>query len=192
MFQNAAKYFGSWFRDSAFLTLSFSGLLWLLAHKFKRIGCGLVLALNEPALPPSSTKGEVKSQIKPIRVRSSVMMQQMEVARQRRRQKLELFETIKQMRAAGLKVTHIARQLGLCRWRIDKWIRFDELPERNRMQPHGRTLFAEIRKLGYVGCYSGLAKLLSPWRQPKSETGRAISALPEAMQLEVTTPTGSR
>jgi hypothetical protein len=28
-------------------------------------------------------------------------MQQMEVARQRRQQKLELFETIKQMRAAG-------------------------------------------------------------------------------------------
>jgi hypothetical protein len=172
LFQNAAKYFGSWFRDSAFLTLSFSGLLWLLAHKFKRMCCGLVLALNEPALPPSSTKGEVKSPIKLIRVRSSVMMQQMEVARQRRQQKLELFETIKQMRAAGLKVTLIARQLGLCRWRIDKWIRFDELPERNRMQPHpvmpesfrdylrqrwdaggrhGRTLFAEIRFLSAFG-----------------------------------------
>ena len=58
-----------------------------------------------PLLPPSSTKEEVKSQIKPIRVRSSVMMQQMEVARQRRQQKLELFETIKQMRAAGMKVS---------------------------------------------------------------------------------------
>ena len=168
---------------------------------------------SAPPLPTSPTKDEVKSQIKPIRVRSNVMMQQMEVARQRRQQNLELFETIKQMRAAGMKVSQIARQLGLCRSRIDKWIRFDELPERSRMQPrpgmpesfrdylrqrweagcrHGRTLFAEIRKLGYVGCYSGLAKLLSPWRQPKPETERAISALPEAMQLEVTTPTGSR
>jgi len=164
-------------------------------------------------LPPSPTKDEVKSQIKPIRVRSKVMMQQMEVARQRRQQKLELFETIKQMRAAGMKVSQIARQLGLCRRRIDKWIRFDELPERDRMQPrpgmpesfrdylrqrwetgcrHGRTLFAEIRKLGYVGCYSGLAELLSPWRQPKSETERAISAVPEPTQLEITTPTVSR
>jgi transposase len=90
-----------------------------------------------------------------------------------------------------MKVSQIARQLGLCRRRIDKWIQLDELPERSRMQPrpgmpesfldylrqrweagcrHGRTLFAEIRKLGYMGCYSGLAKFLSPWRQPKAET----------------------
>jgi hypothetical protein len=94
-----------------------------------------------------------------------------------------------------------------------KWIWLDELPERNRMQSrlgmaesfrdylrqrweagcrHGRTLFTEIRKLGYVGCYSGLAKLLSPWRQPKAEAGKAIFALSDATQLEVTTPTGSR
>jgi transposase len=38
----------------------------------------------------------------------------------------------------------------------------------------------------------GTAKLLSPWRQPKAETERAISALPEATQLEATTRTGSR
>ena len=57
---------------------------------------------------------------------------------------------------------------------------------------NGRTLFAEIRKLGYVGCYSGLAKFLSPWRQPNAETRRAISAFPDAPQLEVTTSTGSR
>ena len=63
------------------------------------------------------------------------MMHQMEVARQRRQQKLELFRTIKQMRAAGMKVSQIAKQLGLCRRRIDKWIQFDELPERSRMQP---------------------------------------------------------
>jgi Homeodomain-like domain len=59
------------------------------------------------------------------------MMQQMEVTRQRRQQKLELFRTIKQMRGAGMKVNQIARQLGLCRRRIDKWIQLDELPERS-------------------------------------------------------------
>ena len=53
---------------------------------------------SAPALPPSQTTEEVKSQSNPIGVRSSVMMQQMEVARQRRQQKLELFRTIKQMR----------------------------------------------------------------------------------------------
>ena len=57
---------------------------------------------------------------------------------------------------------------------------------------HGRMLFAEIRKLGYVGCYSGLAKLLSPWRQAKAETRRPIPAFPDATQLEPTTSTGSR
>ena len=165
---------------------------------------------SAPALPLSPTTEQVKIQ---VRVRSSIVLQQMEVARQRRQQKLELFRTIKQMRAAGMKVSQIARQLGLCRRRIDKWIQLDELPERSRMQPrsgmpesfrdylrrrweagcrHGRKLFAEIRKLGYNGCYSGLAKFLSPWRQPKAETRRAISAFPDATHLEPTFSTGSR
>jgi transposase len=170
-----------------------------------------IVSPSAPALPPSPTTEEVKSQTKQIRVRSRMVMRQMEVARQRRQQKLELFRTIKQMRAAGMKVSLIARQLGLCRRRIDKWIQLDELPERSQMQPrpgmpesfrdylrqrweagcrHGRMLFAEIRKLGYIGCYSGLAKFLSPWRQPKAETRRGISAFPDASQLEVTTSTG--
>jgi hypothetical protein len=63
------------------------------------------------------------------------MMYQVEVARRRRRQKLELVRTIKQMRDAGMKVNQIARQLGLCRRRIDKWIQLDKLLERSRMQP---------------------------------------------------------
>jgi transposase len=166
-----------------------------------------IASLSAPVLPPLPT-----SRSEAIRVRSSVMRHQVEVARQRRQQKLELFRTIKQMRGAGMKVNQIARQLGLCRRRIDKWIQLDELPERSRMQPrpgmpepfrdyfcqrweagcrHGRTLLAEIRKLGYVGCYSGLAKFLSPWRQP-AETRRAISAFPDASQLEPTISTGSR
>jgi transposase len=109
-------------------------------------------------------------------------------------------------------VGQIARQLGLCRRRIDKWIQFDELPERSRMQPrpgmpesfrdylrqrwqagcrHGRTLFAEIQKLGYVGCYSGLAKFIAPWRQAKAEA-RPIPAFPAASQVEPATSAGSR
>jgi transposase len=130
---------------------------------------------SAPALPLSPTTEEVKIQTEQVRVRSSIVLQQLEVARQRRQQKLELFRTIKQMRAVGMKVSQIARELGLCRRRIDKWIQLDELPERSRMQPrsgmpesfrdylyqrweagcrHGRKLFAEIRKLGYKGCYS--------------------------------------
>jgi hypothetical protein len=87
------------------------------------------------ALPLSPTTEEVKGQTEQLRFRSSIVMRQMEVARQRRQQKLELFRTIKQMRAAGMKVSKIARQLGLCRRRVDKWIQVEELPERSRMQP---------------------------------------------------------
>src|SRR4029077_4282309 len=94
---------------------------------------------SAPVLPPSQTTKEVKSRSEPIRVRSSVMMQQMEVVRQRRQQKLELFRMIKQMRAAGMKVSQIARKLGLCRRRIDKWIQLDELPERSRMLPRSNA-----------------------------------------------------
>lgn len=40
----------------------------------------------------------------------------------------------------------------------------------------GRLLMAEIQTLGYVGCYSGLAKLLAPWREPTSATGDTLIA----------------
>src|SRR5580692_11131961 len=70
------------------------------------------LRIASPSAPelPSSPTEEVKSQTKQIRVRSSIVLQQMEVARQRRQQKLELFRTIKQMRAAGMKVSQIESQ----------------------------------------------------------------------------------
>jgi transposase len=77
---------------------------------------------SAPALPLSPTTEEVKSQTKQTRVRSSIVMRQKEVARQRRQQKLDLFRTIKHMSATGMKVSQFARQLGLCRRRIDKWI----------------------------------------------------------------------
>ena len=57
---------------------------------------------------------------------------------------------------------------------------------------HGRTLFAEIRKLGYVGCYSGLAKFISTWREAKAENCRSIPAFPATSQLEPAIWRGSR
>jgi hypothetical protein len=45
---------------------------------------------------------------------------------------------------------------------------------------HGHELLAEIRQRGYVGCYSRLAELLSPWRQPKPES-EAANTLPAAV-----------
>jgi hypothetical protein len=126
------------------------------------------LERSQVLLPTSSadslspTTKEAKSRSEPIRVRSSVMMQQMEVARQRRQQKLELFRTIKQMRAAGMKVSQIARQLGLCRRRIDKWIHLDELPERSRMQPRSgmpESFRDYLRQRWEEGCRHGRTRI---------------------------------
>jgi transposase len=161
-----------------------------------------------PALPgpAARTKESDKRQAYRFVTRSSVQEQQAEVAQQRRQEQLELFQTVHQMRAHGMKVSEIANQTGLNRRRFDRWLRLDTLPERNRMEPrpgmiesfrgylqqrwedgcrHGRTLLAEIQKLGYVGAFSRLAQLLSPWRQPAAV--ETISADP--MLLEVTPPT---
>jgi transposase len=138
-------------------------------------------------LPPTLGRENERRQDRKIQIRSSVQKQNAEVARLRRQQQLELFQTIHQLKASGMRVIEIANHLRLNRRRIDRWLRLDALPERNRMEPrpgmvesfrnylqqrwdtgcrHGRTLFAEIRALGYVGAFSQLAQFLSPWRQP--------------------------
>jgi transposase len=110
---------------------------------------------------------------------------QMEIARQIRQNRQNLFDQFKTLRAAGLKISAIAQQLGLNRRRFDKWAKQSELPERNRMQPrpgsaetfreylrqrwdagyrNGMMLLDEIRALGYAGTYKALGKVVSPWR----------------------------
>ena len=105
------------------------------------------------------------------------------------------------------------RQTGISRKRVNKWLHFAELPARNKMASkpdspaffcdylaqrwssgiqHVRTLLAELRLLGYTGCFSGLARFLSRWREkqppvnafasfndrvPEDLTGRRISPL---------------
>jgi hypothetical protein len=84
-----------------------------------------------------------------------------------------------------MKVSEIDGRLGIDPRRIDKykWVRLEEFPERNQMQPrpgmsesfreylrerweegchHGRELLEGIRQLGYAGGYSRLSQLLSP------------------------------
>jgi transposase len=62
-------------------------------------------------------------------------MQNAEVARLRRQEQLELFQTIHQLKATGMRVIEITRHLGLNRRRIDRWLRLDTLPERNQIEP---------------------------------------------------------
>ncbi len=169
---------------------------------------------SAPELPPAPRTETAKKRSKPVQVSSSVWKQHAEIVRQGRQEKLELFQTIRRMRATGLKVSQIANHLGINRRRIDKWVRLDSFPERSRMQPrpgmaesfrdylrqrwdagsrHGRTLFAEIQKLGYVGGFSHLAQLLSAWRQPVQEaTAVPLEAvLAEAPNAEAPQPDGT-
>ena len=108
-----------------------------------------------------------------------------EIARQRRQQQQALFDRVKGLQAAGLPMSIIAQQLGCNRRRFDRWGKVRELPARRMMPPrrgsvatfrahlrqrwnagyrNGRMLFDEIRALGYIGTYTPLHRLLSPWR----------------------------
>jgi hypothetical protein len=112
-----------------------------------------------------------------------------------------------------MKVSEIAGYLGINRRRIDKWVRLEEFPERSRMDPrpgmvesfreylrerweqgchHGRELLAEIQQRGYIGCYTRLAELLSPWRQPKPESEAMNPLLPPVPQAEATSQPAAR
>jgi hypothetical protein len=131
---------------------------------------------------------------------------QAETVRQRRQERLKLFRTVKEMQAAGLRISEIARHLGVNRRRLDKWARLDTLPACERMQPrpgmaesfrdylrqrweqgcrHGRTLLAEIRQLGYLRGHSLLAKLLSPWRQPPADPNPAAEDMTGEKSISV-------
>jgi hypothetical protein len=98
----------------------------------------------------------------------------------------DMFNRVKALQLAGHGVTAIIRQTGFS-WRtVAKWVRLDELPERNVMAPKpntpsgfhdhlarrwaegctsGRALLLEIRDLGYTGSLSHLGRLLADWRR---------------------------
>jgi transposase len=119
---------------------------------------------------------------------------QKERQQQRRQQKVELFQMVKSLRAQGLTGSDIMRQTGICRALIDKWSRLEECPPQSKKTPQpgmaedfreelwrrweqghqeGKQLFAEIRKLGYVGSYASLMRFLAPWRAERGAAGRA-------------------
>jgi transposase len=111
---------------------------------------------------------------------------QKEIRRQRRQQKVELFRMVKGLQAQGMRAFEIVKATGISRGRVDKWLRLTECPPQNKMAPrpgmaeafreelrrlwehgcqNGRKLLDEVRKLGYIGSYSGLVSLVSEWRE---------------------------
>jgi hypothetical protein len=118
-------------------------------------------------------------------LRSTYVEQADRVAQERRATQLASFRLVKRLQAAGHNASAIMRETGLGRTYVRTWVRLEELPERNRMEPRVgmaafyreyltrrwaegcqsvRLLMAEIETLGYVGSYAGLARLLAPWR----------------------------
>jgi hypothetical protein len=113
--------------------------------------------LSEIVLKPMP-EGEIRmSKGRPIKVSSMAWNQQAETIRQRRQEKLELFQTIQRMKAAELKSVRIAKHLGINR-RIDKWLRLDTLPERNRMHPRpgmAESFLEYLRQRWDAGAHGG-------------------------------------
>jgi transposase len=141
--------------------------------------------LTVPHTPPPAKAIAKHSMLRPPRRQSVVIGPQHRIVQQRRVVQLERFALVKRLQAAGRRASAIIRDTGIGRASVRKWIRLNELPTRNRMAPRpgmpefyrehlqrrwaevcqsGLLLMAEIRALGFVGCYAGLAKLLAPWR----------------------------
>jgi transposase len=132
-------------------------------------------AINSTAVPRRSDR----------HLRSTYVEQEDRLAQERRATQLARFRLVKRLQSAGHNASAIMRETGLGRTYVRTWIRLEELPERNRMEPRVgmaafyeeylirrwaegnqsvRLLMAEIETLGYVGSYAGLARLLAPWR----------------------------
>ena len=117
-----------------------------------------------------------------------------EIREQGRQQKVALFQMVKGLHAQGMRAFEIVRATGISRGRVDKWLRLQECPPRNRMAPrpgsveyfreelrrrweqgyqNGKQLLAEIRQLGYAGSYDSLTRFLASWRAEKRAAEKA-------------------
>ena len=121
----------------------------------------------------------------------------------------DLFTQVRALRAAGKTAAAITRDLGLSRKRVDRWIRLEALPQRNAMAPttssprrfldhlarrwaEGCTvateLFAEIKRLGYTGCYTHLARFIAAWRRrEEQDCGDRFTTPPRPLPRDPTT-----
>ena len=125
------------------------------------------------------------------------------MSRGRQTVRQELFDEIRTLFEGGSSVREIARKLGLGRRRVERWVRRIDLPDLNTMAPKPctpayfgallerlwvegitkvRHLLAEIRKRGYTGSFSHLARFLAPWRgrKPFSDGSERLLADQEA------------
>ena len=135
--------------------------------------------------PDRRVSGGPDARPRSSRVRSEAAVHRDLVDTARREMQRSMFMRVRALYEAGHNAKAIAGKLGLGRRRVDRWIRLEELPERQTMAAkfftpayfreylsrrwaegctHAGRLFEEIKRLGYSGSYSHLARLLSPWR----------------------------
>jgi transposase len=122
-------------------------------------------------------------------------------ARKRTAVQSAVFDEVRVLYDAGISVVEIARRLGIGRRRTYRWVRRLDLPERNVMAPKPSTpayfegflkrswaegttkiryLLLEIRKRGYTGSFSHLARFLAPWRVGTAPDGNLSAKDEEA------------
>ena len=137
----------------------------------------------------------------PRHASSAVVLHQQQIERESRALKLTRFRLVKRLQAAGRSGAAIIRETRVGRASVRKWLRLPALPPRQRMAPRPgmpafyesylaqrwrdgchsvKHLMAEIRPMGYIGNYSGLAKFVAPWREPRP-TPPAADEVPTAV-----------
>ena len=98
----------------------------------------------------------------------------------------QLFAKVRALYDAGRSAATITREVGLSRKRVDRWVKLEALPARNTMATTTsspghylehltrrwqegctvvRELFVELKRLGYTGCYTHLARFVAAWRR---------------------------
>src|SRR5208337_3439377 len=149
---------------------------------------------------------------------SDAVTQKRLMCRGRQAVRQELFDKIRTLFEGGSSVREIARKLDLGRRRVERWVRRIDLPDRNTMASKPSTpayfgallarrwtevitkfrhLFDEIRRHGYTGSYSHLARFLAPWRscEPSSdgdEQVRAVQDEPTPVRVRTLDPMTGR
>ena len=126
-----------------------------------------------PALPARSDR------------RSDAVARTRLIRRDRQAVRQQIFNEIRALFEGGNSIGEIVRKLGLGRRRVERWVRRIDVPDPNTMAstPSSpacfgvllerrwaegitkvRHLFEEIRRRGYTGSFSHLARFLAPWR----------------------------
>ena len=125
----------------------------------------------------------------------------------------QLFDEIRALFEGGNSIGEIARKLGLGRRRVERWVRRIDLPDRNTMASTPSTpayfsvllerrwaegitkvrhLLAEIRRRGYTGSFTHLARFLSPWRSGEPSLKGAEQEEPAPVRVRMLDPMTGR